>query len=369
MYESFFNLKQKPFELVPNPQFLFMSSTHRRAMNYLQYGFDERAGFILLTGDIGSGKTTLVRELINRLDNRAVIARVFNTQIDPSQLLGLINMDFGLDVTTLDKARLIKDLNDFLIGCYSRKEKPLLIIDEAQNLSNETLEEIRLLSNLESSSEKLLQIIMVGQPEFQTILNQDVLTQLRQRLSVSCHLGRLSLAETSEYFYHRLECAGNRSAISLPKEAFEQIHSVCNGVPRLINILGDYLLLAAFSDQITKIPKVFLQELIDELRPSVAFSKQNHDELTDDAQQPARPEQEVMEMLQLMQQKQLQHEKILKKITRKQIVQIDTIQDQLDAIGSSIHAVELELKALCKTESKTDFRNNNKQNLAKLKLN
>jgi general secretion pathway protein A len=208
MYESFFNLKQKPFELVPNPQFLYMSSTHRRAMNYLQYGFDERAGFVLLTGDVGSGKTTLLRELINRLDDQAVIARIFNTQIDSSQLLGLINMDFGLDVTVLDKSKLIKDLNDFLIDCYARKEKPLLIIDEAQNLSNETLEEIRLLSNLESDSEKLLQIIMVGQPELQTILNQDALIQLRQRLNVSCHLGRLSLAETPEYFNHRLECAG-----------------------------------------------------------------------------------------------------------------------------------------------------------------
>ena len=369
MYESFFNLKCKPFELVPNPQFLFMSSTHRRAMNYLQYGFDERAGFILLTGDIGAGKTTLVRELTNRLDGKAVISRIFNTQIDPSQLLGLINMDFGLDVTKLDKVKLIKDLNDFLIDCYARKEKPLLIIDEAQNLSNETLEEIRLLSNLESSSEKLLQIIMVGQPELQAILNQDALTQLRQRLSVNCHLGRLSLAETSEYFYHRLACAGNREAISLPKGAFEQIHSLCGGVPRLINILGDYLLLAAFSDQLTTISKTFLKELIEEIRSSVAFLGQVNNTHSEPSTEQSGPEQEVLETLQRMQQKQLQHEEILKKITRKQIVQIDTIQDQLDAIGSSIHAVELELKALGQTENETkkDFRGRHKQVLAKVK--
>ncbi|MBE0501710.1 MAG: AAA family ATPase [Desulfuromonadales bacterium] len=369
MYESFFNFKQKPFDLLPDPQFLYMSNTHRRAMNYLQYGFDERAGFILLTGDIGSGKTTLLRALMNRLDDRAVISRVFNTQIDPSQLLGLINMDFGLAVTRLDKVKLIKDLNDFLIGCYTRKEKPLLIIDEAQNLSNETLEEIRLLSNLESGSEKLLQIIMVGQPELQAILNQKALTQLRQRLSVSCHLERLTLEETSNYFYHRLECAGNRAAITLPEGAFEQIDKLCNGVPRLINILGDYLLLAAFSDQITEISDSFLHELVEELRSSVAFAK--HDKSAPARQVVALSlhDQKSWELLQQIQKKQQRYEEILKKITRKQIVQIDTIRDQLVGITATLKTIEHRFMEQVQTKSghKSPFRNSSKQVLTKMK--
>lgn len=359
MYEKFFQLKQKPFELVPDPLFLFMSSTHRRAMNYLQYGFEERAGFILLTGDIGSGKTTLVRELTNRLADKAVIAKVFNTQIDPSQLLGLINMDFGLNVTTLDKVTLLKDLNEFLIGCYSRKEKPLLIIDEAQNLTVDTLEEIRLLSNLESESEKLLQIILVGQPELQKIINQDSLAQLRQRLSVSCHLGTLTLEETREYFCHRLQCAGNQAAITVPDEAFNQIHKACNGVPRLINILGDYLLLAAFSDQIKELPIEFIEEVIGEIKSSVAFYNQFNPLAEEVEVAGSSAPQEVssnmerggLATVQDVWEKQQKHEAILKNIIRKQVVQIDTIQDQLDAIGSSIHVIELALKALSKSDS------------------
>jgi len=347
MYKEYFNLTDKPFELLPNPRFLFMSSTHRRAMNYLQYGFDERAGFILLTGDIGSGKTTLLRELINRLDQQAVIARVFNTQIDPVQMLGLINMDFGLEVNSLDKVTLLKNLNDFLIERYAHNERPLLIIDEAQNLTKATMEEIRLLSNLESDSEKLLQIIMVGQPELQTLLHQEDLTQLRQRLSVSCHLGRLAPQETMDYFLHRLECAGNRTAVTIPEPAFALIHDVCNGVPRLINILGDYLLLAAFSDQITELSLEFIQEVIAELRTSVAFAAASAP-----GQATAAPTSEgvippeIQEALQNLHNQQQKHEAVLKKITRKQLTQGDIIQNQLDAIGSSIRAIERELQGL-----------------------
>lgn len=371
MYLDFFGLKEKPFELVPNPKYLFMSNTHRRAMNYLQYGFGERAGFILLTGDVGSGKTTLIRELINRLDDQAVISRVFNTQIDSAQLLGLINMDFGLDVTTLNKVTLLKDLNEFLIDCYGRKERPLLIIDEAQNLSNETLEEIRLLSNLESENEKLLQIIMVGQPELQTVLGQDSMAQLRQRLSVSCHLGPIAADEVSEYFSHRLECAGNREAVFIPNQGYTLIHDVCRGIPRLINILGDYLMLAAFSDQVTNLSVSFVQDVIKELGPSVAFSgqfaPQEEGDTSKKTQSTGLPElEEGYEHLEAQQRK---HEEILKKITRQQVVQIDRIEDQLDAICSSIHAIELELKTLTKKESERlkKARNNLTQVITKVK--
>lgn len=349
MYEAFFKLNKKPFELVPNTKFLYLGSTHRRAMNYLQYGFEERAGFILLTGDVGSGKTTLLRELINRLDKKALIARVFNTQVDPTQLLGLINIDFGLEVAALDKVTLLKDLNDFLIECYARKIKPLLIIDEAQNLPTATLEEIRLLSNLESENEKLLQIIMVGQPELQTILNQENMRQLRQRLSVSCHLGPLSVEETGDYFNHRLECAGNRAAITLPEPAMARIHAACNGVPRLINILGDYLLLAAYSDQVTDLTLEFIDEVIAELQTSVAFADASTSErpaaATTSTGEIAPENQEALARLHNQQQK---HEAVLKKITRKQLTQGDIIQNQLEAISTSMRAIELELQGLAR---------------------
>lgn len=348
MYESFFNLEMKPFDLTPNPQFLYMSKTHQRAMNYLQYGFTEQAGFILLTGDIGAGKTTLIRELINQLENRAVIARVFNTQIDSAQLLGLVNMDFGLDIKTLDKTVLLKNLNEFLIGCYARNERPLLIIDEAQNLSIEVLEEIRLLSNLESENVKLLQIIMVGQPELKTLLGRNSLKQLRQRLSVSCHLGPLSKDETREYFYHRLECAGNKSAVQVPEQMFTHMHKSCKGIPRLINILGDYLLLTAYNDQRKQLSGKYIRDLIKEVTETVAFSE-SHNLITTDLpgnRTDRDPGLESLDSQLAVLDKNLDQEEILRIIIRKQFIQMDRLQDQLDAIGTSIHQLEQVLKEM-----------------------
>lgn len=371
MYESYFKLNAKPFDLSPDPQFLYMSTTHRRAMNYLQYGVSERAGFILLTGEVGSGKTTLIRELINSLKDEAVIARVFNTQVNSAQLLGLINMDFGLNVTTLDKAILLKDLNDFLIDCYANKEKPLLVIDEAQNLSAEALEEVRLLSNLESENEKLLQIIMVGQPELQTMLEHESLMQLRQRLSVSCHLGALTEQETSDYFYHRLECAGNRSAVTIPEKSFSEIYRLCRGVPRLINIFGDYLLLATFNDKLNVVTADFIEEMISELENTIAFSRSRElsHEYFNAGEGSWSQDLKVMDSLLLIRDYDNKDETVLKRIIRQQIVQIDRLQDQLDAIGSSLHSIESEMKELTKKseESKPDSKTTQQNVISKIK--
>jgi putative secretion ATPase (PEP-CTERM system associated) len=334
-------------------------------MNYLEYGFSERAGFVLLTGDVGAGKTTLIRELINRLNQRAVIARIFNTQIDSAQLLGLINMDFGLEVNTLDKSILLNDLNDFLIGCFARDERPVLIIDEAQNLSIDVLEEIRLLSNLESENHKLLQIIMVGQPELQTILARNSLKQLRQRLSVSCHLGALNEEETREYFYHRLECAGNRTAVQFPDQNFKQIHDLCKGIPRLINIFGDYLLLTAFNDEATKLSNEYVKDIVSEIKETVAFSdSQNRFEPEILKNQTAwDPDMEGLDshLAELM--KDLDNDAILRNIIRKQIIQMDRLQDQLDAIATCLHMFEKTLDDLYRNQLGHNVKSGNLKQL------
>ncbi|VAX34744.1 FIG022606: AAA ATPase, partial [hydrothermal vent metagenome] len=210
MYEAFYNLKVKPFELVPSPDFLFLSRSHRKALTYLKYGITEKVGFMLLTGEVGSGKTTLIRNLVKGLDSNIVLSKIFNTKVSSEQLISLINEDFGLDVNGKDKISLLRELNDFLIEQYAKKHNPILVIDEAQNLTPELLEEVRMLSNLETDDAKLLQIVLVGQPELKKVLARPELRQLRQRISISCHIYPITRAETEEYIFHRLEVAGNR---------------------------------------------------------------------------------------------------------------------------------------------------------------
>ncbi|OGP22182.1 MAG: ATPase [Deltaproteobacteria bacterium GWA2_55_10] len=264
-YEKFFNLKAKPFELVPNPEFLYLSKTHRKAMTYLEYGITERAGFILLTGEVGSGKTTLIRDLIRKLDSTVVLSKVFNTRVNSDQLIAMINDDFGLPVAGKDKTALIKDLYDFLIEMYAKGRHPVLVIDEAQNLDRELLEEVRMLSNLETDSSKLLQIILVGQPELKRMLAQPELRQFRQRINISCHLYNLMKEEVEGYIRHRLEIAGNRDAVKFESGAIDIIHRHSRGVPRLINIICDFILLTAFFEKTRTITGDAASEVIGEL--------------------------------------------------------------------------------------------------------
>ena len=250
MYEAFFNLRKKPFELLPDPEFMYLSRSHKKALTYLDYGIRERAGFILLTGDVGSGKTTLICDLLNKRYERATLAKIFNTRVTFEQLLAMINDDFGLSVSGKDKVALIRDLNDFLLEQYAAGNHPTLIIDEAQNLSSELLEEVRLLSNLETSQGKLLQIVLVGQPELRTTLAAPELMQLRQRISVNCHLSPLSRQEASEYILHRMQVAGNAHALEFSPEALDVIFQYSRGIPRLINIMCDFLMLSAFAEEV-----------------------------------------------------------------------------------------------------------------------
>jgi len=265
MYEAYFGLSAKPFDLVPNPEFIYRSKSHKKALTYLDYGIQERVGFILLTGNIGCGKTTIIRELLNRHYDHIVLSKVFNTLVDSQQLLTLVNDDFGLPVQGKDRITLLRDLNEFLITQYAAGNRPVLIIDEAQNLSAELLEEVRMLSNLETAQTKLLQIILVGQPELRSKMAAPDMVQLRQRISINCHLDPLNRLETGEYILHRLEVAGNRNAVVFTPEAINIIYSYSRGVPRLINIICDFLLLSAYAEETKNISEEMTRDIVGDL--------------------------------------------------------------------------------------------------------
>lgn len=271
MYEEFFGFTAKPFELVPDPEFLFLSKSHKKALTYLDYGIKERVGFILLTGEIGSGKTTILRNLIKGLGDRVVLSKIFNTRVSSEQLIAMVNEDFGLEVSGKDRLTLLRELNEFLVEQYARGNQPTLIIDEAQNLSPDLLEEVRLLSNLETDRSKLLQIILVGQPELRKALHQPELKQLRQRIGITCHLKPLCLEETGDYILHRLQVAGNREAVELPPETIEVVYQFSRGIPRLINIIGDFLMISAFAEQTREISVDLVREVVGELEEDANY--------------------------------------------------------------------------------------------------
>ena len=265
MYTSFFGLKVNPFQITPDPEFVLLSRTHKKALTYLKYGIAETSGFVLVTGEVGTGKTTLIRTLMRDLPQNITLAQISNTKIGPEEMLPAIADDFGIDRGGKDRARLLASLTSFLIEQHSLGRKCLLIIDEAQNLTPDVLEEIRLLSNIETDKNKLMQIMLAGQPEFSNTLARPELRQLRQRISVTCNLQPLSEAETADYVLHRLEVAGNRSAVEFGGESLKAIYSFSKGIPRLINISCDFILLTAFTEKTKRITPSLVREVTGEL--------------------------------------------------------------------------------------------------------
>lgn len=247
MYEAYYGFSSKPFQLNPDPTFFYGSRGHRRAMAYLEYGLHQSEGFIVITGDVGAGKTTLVRSLLQKLDpGRVVAAHLVSTQIDADDILRLVAAAFGLPAKNVDKADLLLQLEAFLVKLTATGKRGLLIVDEAQNLSPAAVEELRMLSNFQLEDHALLQSFLIGQPEFRATMQSDHMLQLRQRVIASYHLGPMDATETRAYIEHRLGCVGWKGDPAIAASAFEAIFKETKGIPRRINTLCDRLLLASF---------------------------------------------------------------------------------------------------------------------------
>lgn len=265
MYNHFFGFKERPFQLVPNPAYLFLSRSHEEALAHLTYAIYQGDGFVEVTGEVGTGKTTLCRVFLERLDNSTEAAYIFNPKLDSVQLLKAINDEFGINSGADNTKDLIDILNTFLMEKRAEEKKAVLIIDEAQNLTMEVLEQLRLLSNLETTRNKLIQIILVGQPELREMLDSYELRQLSQRITLNCHLAPLTYKETIDYIRHRINIASQKPGIKFTGSAFGKIYNYSGGIPRRINIVCDRALLTAYGIDQHRITSTIVNESIREL--------------------------------------------------------------------------------------------------------
>jgi putative secretion ATPase (PEP-CTERM system associated) len=277
MYEAFYGLRGKPFQLNPDPAFFFGSRGHKRAFAYLQYGLYQSEGFIVITGEIGAGKTTLVRSLFEQLDHRQVVAgQLVSTQLDADDMLRSIAVAFGLPVKAVDKASLLASLEAFLCQITVDKRRALLVVDEAQNLTPRAIEELRMLSNFQFGDKALLQSFLIGQPELRAMMQGPQMQQLRQRVTASYHLGPLDKAETKAYIEHRLAHVGWKGDPSFDSAAFDLLHTASGGIPRRINTLCNRLLLAGFLGEKHALGAADVQaiarEIRDELGPELSLA-------------------------------------------------------------------------------------------------
>jgi general secretion pathway protein A len=276
MYQEFYGLREKPFALTPDPQFLFLSESHRTAIDSLLYGIYQREGFIVITGDIGTGKTTTCRAVLEKLDKNVKAAVIFNSFLTEEELLESILLDFGFPSKGRSRKERIDALNKLLIHLLSQGKNAILIIDEAQNLSIPVLEQIRMLSNLETEKEKMLQIILFGQLELDQKLQIPELKQLNQRIAIRHHLLPLTPKETEAYIYQRLMVAGSQGGITFSKSALNEIYKFSKGTPRLINLLCDRSLLGGFVDQTFHIDKGIIKRARKDLWGEESGPAPNH---------------------------------------------------------------------------------------------
>ena len=271
MYEQFYGLRAKPFQLNPDPEFFFGSRGHRRAMAYLEYGLHQNEGFIVITGEVGAGKTTIVRNLLDKLDSEQVVAaQLVSTQLDSNNILRLVAAAFGIPSKSLDKADLLLALEAFLVTTTAAGKRALLVVDEAQNLAPGAVEELRMLSNFQLEDHALLQSFLIGQPEFREMMQSPEMQQLRQRVIASYHLGPLDGEETRGYIEHRLRHVGWTDNPGVDDGVFRRVYSATGGIPRRINTLCDRILLAGFLSEKNRIGEDDVEAVLAELREEQA---------------------------------------------------------------------------------------------------
>ncbi|MBU0543791.1 MAG: AAA family ATPase [Proteobacteria bacterium] len=266
MYEKYYGFNNKPFEITPDPRFFYLSENHKEALAHLRYAIREGKGFSVVTGEVGTGKTTLVHMILSTLDENVRIANIFNPLMEPDDFLDYVCVDLGIrEEGGGTRGQNITLLYHFLLECFERKDKVFLIIDEAQNLDKKLLEEVRLLTNLETSRNKLLHVILLGQPELNKTLADEKFRALKQRITTRYNLNALNFAETQEYILFRLKKAGARNLTLFDNGAVKAIYKYSNGIPRLINIVCDNALITAFSRDLSRIRKPVILETIRDL--------------------------------------------------------------------------------------------------------
>ena len=269
MYEAFYGLSSKPFQLNPDPNFFYGSKQHRRAKAYLEYGVSRNEGFIVITGEIGAGKTTVLRSLIEGLSGSNVVAgHLVTTQLGAEDTLRMVGAAFGFRVKDVPKSELLITLEAFLISQTSKGKRCLLVVDEAQNLTPKAVEELRMLSNFQFGNQALLQSFLIGQPEFREILQRPEMEQFRQRVAATCHIGPLDRDETEQYILHRLKCSGSKGKPTFGAGVFDAVFKASGGIPRRVNSVCDRLLLLGFlanklelsADDVHEVVKEMMQE-------------------------------------------------------------------------------------------------------------
>lgn len=271
MYESYFGFQEKPFSLLPDPGFLYLGRKHSMALAMLQYGVRSQAGFTVIAGEIGSGKTTLIRHLLDQLDQDVTVGLISNTHSSFGELLEWVLLAFGIPHQGLDKVARFHRFTDFLISEYSHRRRTVLIIDEAQNLGAETLEELRMLSNINADKSMVLQLILVGQPELRHLLRRPGLEQFAQRVSVAYYLEALSPEETAAYVRHRLRTAGGNPKL-FDEDALALVHRAGRGVPRVVNTICDMALVYAYAGGQTHVDRTLVEEVIRDRTATGLFS-------------------------------------------------------------------------------------------------